>query len=77
MTDEYKQHIRDDYAKMAEAMIASFECNEVLVPEGVDSEQFLKTVVDATLGVLRSNTALMTKQMKSEAERLAKEMKND
>lgn len=75
MTDEYKQHIRDDYAKMAEVMITAFERDEALTPEGIDSEQFLKTVIDTTLGVLRSNTNLMAKQMKSEAERLAKEMK--
>lgn len=74
MTDERKQCIRDDFARMADAMIAALERDEVLTPNGIDSEQFLKTVIDATLGVLRSNTVLMTKQMKSEAERLAKEM---
>lgn len=77
MDDSYKQKIRDDYAKMAEAMIAAFERDEILTPEGVDSELFLKTVIDTTLGVLRSNTTVIANQMKSEAERLAKEMKND
>jgi len=47
----------------------------MLTPEGVDSEQFLKTVIDATLAIIKNNTTLMTNQMKSEAERLAKEMK--
>ena len=75
MTDEYKKRIRDDYANMAEAMIAALERDEMLTPEGVDSEQFLKTVVDATLAIIKNNTTLMTNQMKSEAERLAKEMK--
>ena len=77
MTDERKQCIRDDYARMADAMIAALERDEALTPDGVDSEQFLKTVVDTTLSILKNNTALMTKQMESEAERLAKEMKND
>jgi hypothetical protein len=75
LTDECKQHIRDDYAKMAEVMIAAFERDEALTPDSVDSEQFLRTVIDTTLGVLRNNTTLMANQMKSEAERLAKEMK--
>ena len=74
MTDERKQCIHDDFARMADAMIAALERDEALTPSGVDSEQFLKTVIDTTLGVLRSNTTLMAKQMKSEAERLAKEM---
>lgn len=77
MDDSYKQKIRDDYAKMAEAMIAAFERDEMLTPDGVDSEQFLKTVIDATLSIVKNNTTLMANQMKSEAERLAKEMKND
>ena len=77
LNDAYKQKIRDDYAKMAEIVISAFERDEALTPDGVDSEAFLKAVVETTLGVLRNNTTLMAKQMKSEAERLAKEMKND
>lgn len=74
LDDSYKQKIREDYARMAEVMIAAFERDEVLAPEGVDSEQFLRTAIDTTLNVLRNNTTLMAKQMESEAERLAKEM---